>query len=180
MVKPLPYSEREYKKLASNFSDWLLSHGSEMRAPSNLYEVARFTTPEGVGVIYRNVAGKLSWQNGADKAWQAFRGDDNGWRVGEKRKRGKLKHRIDAMKKRDGDDCWYCGGRFAPDNEPSEPGLKLTIEHLCPVIHGGPDHLGNLVIAHEKCNTKAGNLSVADKVRMRESMRSVLEGGEDG
>lgn len=166
----LPTDADTYHKKHDAFTAWLRSHGSEIRAPSNGYEIARFTTPEGVGVIYRNGRGRLSYVNGADKAFAAFQSGDNKWRVAEKRIRGKTRHRMDALIERDGGRCWFCDGLFPPEGEPHEPGLKLTMEHLVPVIHGGPDHLSNLVLAHEKCNGEAGNLSVAEKVRLRERL----------
>ena len=69
------------------------------------------------------------------------------------------------MIRRDGDCCWYCGNSFGAGE------FKMTCEHLVPLIHKGPDNLSNLVLAHEKCNQLAGNLSVAEKVTMRERMR---------
>ena len=83
MTKPIfPAAMVAFSKERQKFEAWLLSHGSERREPSNQYEVLRFTTPEGVGVIYRNEGGAItSWQNGAAEAWQAFKIGDDSWRM---------------------------------------------------------------------------------------------------
>lgn len=164
-MKPSPTTADKFRKEWPKFRDWLLERGSEIRKPSNEYEVARFVTPEGVGVVYRNSAGAItSWLNGAAEAWDAWK-SGAAWTVGERAKRqgGKRAHRIQTLTERDGCDCWFCGEALGSD---------ITLEHLVAVAHGGPDHLSNLVLAHEECNRLADHLSVAEKVRLREEMRS--------
>lgn len=39
------------EKTMQKFHAWLGCHGSEVLRPTNPYEVTRFTTPEGVGII---------------------------------------------------------------------------------------------------------------------------------
>ncbi len=174
MTSPLlPYDLKAFKKEMGNFVQWLTNHGSEIRVPSNPFEVLRFTTPDGVGVIYRDKSDHISaWENGSKKAWLAFKTGDNTWRLAVKRERRHGQaygHQGATIIERDGPTCFYCGNAFHGNGE-----LKRTIEHLVSVIHGGPDHLSNLVLAHQICNQAAGNLSVAEKIRLREKMRASL------
>ena len=168
-MKRLPATLSKFMKEWPKFHAWLLERGSEIRPSPNSYEVARFTTPEGVGIVYRNGSNALtSWVGGADTAWAAWK-DGTAWAVGERAKRqgGKRAHRIKALTERDGYGCWFCGRPLGDD---------ITLEHLVAVAHGGPDHLSNLVLAHQGCNQRADHLSVAEKVRLREEMHRQPEG----
>jgi len=171
----LPGSVQKFEKAAAVFKRWLVDRGSEIREPSNPFELLRFTTPEGVGVIYANKAGRVSaWENGAERAWLAYQGAETDWRVGKRVKNKGQSHQQTAIIARDGDGCWYCGKLFA---EAAEGQVNFngpddaTVEHLVSRTHGGPNHLSNLVMAHRKCNNEAGNLSVSEKVALREHMR---------
>ena len=42
--------------------------------------------------------------------------------------------------------CYYCGGRFSPD--------ELTMDHKIPVARGGLSEKSNLVTACKECNNK--------------------------
>lgn len=64
------------------------------------------------------------------------------------------------LRKRDGDDCFYCGLEM--------PTSDMTIEHVLAKKHGGNDKLANLALAHEECNTKAGDLPIVSKIISRE------------
>lgn len=66
--------------------------------------------------------------------------------------------------KRDGRECFYCGEEAGFDVVP-------TIEHLLSRAHGGPDTLENTTLSCKPCNEEAGDLSVIDKVRLREKKR---------
>lgn len=163
---PLPthvfdVTERQWRK----FRKWLNQNGSEILAPSTEYEVLRFLGSKTVAVVYRNNAGRLSWVNGADEAWWAYK-QQLPWRAAVKRggKRNtnaaRTRHRIATLLERDGDECFLCGEPLNDD---------ITIEHLVAKTHGGPDHLSNLCLAHEGCNSGAKHLSVVEKVRVREA-----------
>jgi hypothetical protein len=168
MSKPLlPATVREFDSERERFVAWLSNHGAEVRKPTNEYEVIRFTTPQGIGIVYRNRSHKISgWSYEADSAWIAFKTGDDSWRVGRKQKRVKLTQHQATIIERDGDECWYCGKPFG------EGEMQITTEHMVSLIHKGPNHLSNLVVAHQSCNLAAGNLSVAEKVRLREQLRS--------
>lgn len=64
------------------------------------------------------------------------------------------------LRKRDGDECFYCGLEM--------PTSDMTIEHVLSRKHGGNNKLANLALAHEECNTKAGNLPIVLKIMFRE------------
>jgi hypothetical protein len=67
----------------------------------------------------------------------------------------------DALSRRDGPGCWYCGC-----------GGAMTIEHLLALAFGGSNHRANLVLSCWDCNREADCLSVAEKVRLREAKRA--------
>ena len=63
---------------------------------------------------------------------------------------------------RDGSDCWFCGQPLNGD---------VTLEHLHPLALGGNWSLGNLALAHRRCNKIAGHMSRIKKEELREQMR---------
>lgn len=168
MKRRVSNSIARFRRDQQKFEAWLRDRGSEIREPSNEYELARFTTPEGVGVIYCNASGAISsWVGGSLEAYKAFMASAP-WRVGKSTKRrsgSKAEHQIAAVIKRDGNECWYCGLPFGDDQ------FARTKEHLVSVTHGGPDHIANIVVAHKGCNLEAGNLSVSEKCKLREAKR---------
>ena len=143
------------------FSSWLTERGSEIIPPSNTYEVMRFRTDTGVGVIYRNGSGRItSWVNGADKAYRAFKLGE-AWRAIPKprRKPGtRIRHLTAAVIERDGLACFYCAKDTSEEDR--------SLEHLCSVTHGGPDHLANLALSHTACNRAVGHMSVIEKLEL--------------
>jgi hypothetical protein len=164
----LPADPRAFAKRKKLFSDWLLANGSSILAVTNSYELMRFTSAEGVGVIYRNEAGRLKWVGGSDKAYQCFV-NAKPWRACERAERESLparKRRLlyCSLVERDGDTCLYCGLAVSL--------AEFSIEHIVSVTHGGTSHMANLAITHEPCNARASHLSAREKfglaMRMRE------------
>lgn len=49
--------------------------------------------------------------------------------------------------------CLFCGGRLALD---PRTGDGATLEHIRPRTDGGTDDLGNLALAHGRCNNEKG------------------------
>jgi 5-methylcytosine-specific restriction endonuclease McrA len=86
----------------------------------------------------------------------------NRWMFARERRRA----RFDAVRKRDGDDCWHCGNplRFGP---PYNVGKSATIEHWLPKAMGGTSALGNLRLCHVGCNRHLGANNPEQKERMR-------------
>lgn len=143
---------------------FVTARGSEVLAPTNEWEVARFTGPSGVCVIYRNAKGRLVWHGGADVAWNAWKSASD-WRASKRTKRGTSKRwaRFATLTARDGNACFFCGKAVTFED--------FTIEHLVSLTHGGPDHIANMAVSHARCNATAGHLSVVEKVRLAEEMK---------
>lgn len=80
-----------------------------------------------------------------------------------RRKRRRINPLIRRLLARDGDGCFYCGKALGEDH---------SFEHLLSDTDGGPFNLANLALAHSACNHLAGNLAVAQKVALRDHMRS--------
>lgn len=165
--KPYPETVAEFEAKRAVFSKFLVAHGSEVFPPTNPYEVMRFATPEGVGIIYRNAGDRIlpeHWQNGAREAWFSYR-NAMSWRVlkdgvsaprtphinSSRRKSIKA-----ALLKRDGDACFYCQIKISVE--------ELTIEHFIPKSCGGPNHLHNLLLSCERCNMEVGNAPAKEKI----------------
>lgn len=49
-----------------------------------------------------------------------------------------------------GNTCYLCGGRFTKGNGP-------TIDHVRPLSRGGDWSVGNLLLAHRRCNLEKGD-----------------------
>lgn len=149
------------------FRQWLEQHGAELLKPTNEWEVLRYRAGPDTHVVYRNSKGR-TWKavNGAGAAVKAFN-SGGAWRapIERKRSRPSLSTKMFlALVQRDTDECFYCG-RSVPEDE-------ATIEHLVPLSKGGPNHISNFALAHARCNQDAGNLSVVEKVHLRERMRA--------
>lgn len=149
----------------ARFEAFLTANGHEVLAPTNEYEVVRFRNAEGVGIVYRNKRDMLSFQGPAKAAVNAFKSGKQ-FRAPDKRAK-RLPVDLRAIVKRDGNGCFYCG-------EPLEV-EEMTREHLLSITHGGSNHIANMVIACDPCNQEAGHLSVAEKVRLRDQKRSMME-----
>jgi len=63
-----------------------------------------------------------------------------------------------AIVARDGLNCWYCGQHMT----------NPTLEHLIPKSQAGSNKIGNLVLAHQRCNNIAADKSLVEKVKMRD------------
>ena len=78
----------------------------------------------------------------------------------DKKDRRKL---IIALLDRDGDECWLCARQMSAGSR--------TIEHLEPISRGGTNDPANLALAHAACNHQLGDMSLARKLAVRESVR---------
>ena len=149
------------------FKAWLVERGAIVDAATNPYEILRTRTCEGIFVAYKNTKGTERWPDGLIAIREAFLAGKDIALSPDLKSRVRLRHTIESIAARDGLECWFCERGFL-----STDSREITVEHLCPKAHGGPDHLSNLVIACEPCNRAAGNQSIADKVRLRERMRA--------
>lgn len=63
---------------------------------------------------------------------------------------------VGRVAERDGWWCWLCGGAIDP-HCPDESPSRATLDHLVPRSRGGSSDLGNLRLAHRRCNMRRGN-----------------------
>jgi hypothetical protein len=157
----------QFTSRREKFEAFLTERGAQILQPTNEWEVMRFKTSRGTSVVYCNAKGGITPTGESITAWAAF--EKNGpWRASpapKKRQTGREKTLplFNALLKRDGAGCFYCG---IETNEEDR-----SLEHLVPIAHGGPNHLSNLVLAHRKCNSIAGHKSVMEKILAREARR---------
>lgn len=150
------------QKTLPRFRAWLVERGSEIRAPTNEWEVLRFLAPEGIAIVYRRQDNTLTWTGPAKAAYEAFL-HQKPWRAMDRAPRQRLKasqhrrHVIDLMA-RDGDTCAYCGQPLNHDT--------ATIEHFVALTSGGPNHMANKMLACVDCNSTASHLSVREKLEL--------------
>ncbi len=159
-MKPLPSCAEDLDKLRPRFDAWLLANGSAIYQPTNEYELMRFLTDKGIGIIYQNASGKISSHaNGSCEALRAFL-DQTPWRAKPKKQRSKgaAKRTRDmaALFARDGAGCSYCPKLLTNET--------ATIEHYVPITAGGGNHLSNKGLACQPCNTAVGHMSVRQKI----------------
>lgn len=149
-------------KELTKFKASLKEAGAELLGPTNPYEVLRFSTRLGVGVVYSGKRGE-SWNEAAVAARDHLAGGKTSLAPVTVHGRRKSKGTVSALVERDGDNCFFCGLALESD---------VTVEHLVAVAHGGPNHVSNLFLAHFKCNDAAGHLSAPEKIAMAIRQRS--------
>lgn len=141
-------------KALTAFRNGLIEAGAEVLGPTNPYEVLRFRTRFGVGVIYSGKRGE-TWNPAATAAREHMDARKGSLAPVKVHGRRKSKATVTALLARDGEQCFFCGKPLEGD---------LTVEHLVAVAHGGPNHISNLFLAHAPCNAAAGHLSAPEKV----------------
>lgn len=156
------------------FKMWLAGCGGEVLGTLSKWEVIRVRTTEGILVAHRNKRGRQVWPAGLVLLAQQYeRGEFPALATARRnRPSSRLRQRYAPLVLRDGPGCFYCDTTVPAPGEPCEYGLEPTIEHLVPVMFGGPNHLANCFLAHEKCNRRAGALSAVEKIKLREAMRA--------
>lgn len=152
-----PSVERDLLPLLPKFKAWLQARGAGLLEPTNEWELLRFKASAYTAVIYTTKKGRLTFTGGAKTALEAFIRKDT-WRGAPATKRSKKPKGpiLQALRKRDGNACFFC---LCDVSEEAE-----SIEHLVSVTHQGPNHMANLVLAHSDCNGKAGHLSAVEKI----------------
>lgn len=144
---------------------FLVNQGARILEPTNEWEVLRFRSIDGVGVLYTDKRGNISWVGAAKEAMNAYHNEDTTWNI-EKKGRRKMTNNSKLLVSRDGIKCFYCG---KPTHE-----TDRTVEHLLSIADGGGNNMKNLVLAHRDCNLEAANLGVFEKVKLRERKHSEL------
>lgn len=145
------------------FRAQIVEAGGEMLAPTNPYEVMRFRTKHGVGVIYSNARGARTWNAEAELARAHIERKQGSLAPVKIAGRRRSASTVNALIARDGGGCFFCR---------TDLGSDITVEHLVARAHGGPNHISNLFLAHEACNRRAGHLSAPEKIAMREGWAS--------
>lgn len=177
--KPLFPTRRDlFEKQWPAFKRWLSERGSEILPPTNEYELARFTSMDGVAIIYRNDTNVIlaaHWRNGAAEAWRAWK-HNKPWEVGRRVGRKVPDVRLRAVIVRDGETCIYCRKPFTDDR-------PMTREHFVQISHGGGNHISNLGVAHDDCNEAVNHMAVAEKIefaiRARIAAGTLFNNGEN-
>ena len=143
---------------APKFIEWLTARGAQIIEPTNEWEVVRFRSGDVTSIVYRNARGRTRMTGDAPVAWEAFI-NGTSWRaIPATSRRKSMTSMIRTIIRRDGYLCFFC--QRLVDVE------SASAEHLVPVTHGGPNHISNLVLAHQLCNQRAGHLSAAEKIRI--------------
>jgi len=143
------------------FRAWLSQNGAEVLEVTSEWEIVRFVADGVTSVIYRNLAGKASFTGESQKAWDSFK-NAQPWRASAAAKSfSRAAPKIRTIRKRDGDLCFFCQERVNDED--------ASVEHLVAQTHGGTKHISNLFLAHKKCNSKAGNLSAPEKIKIHVS-----------
>jgi len=130
-----------------------MSHGCEIEPKTNDYEALRWKGLE-TGVVY--TSGKFSGPYASEAYFKFKQGKQwNGGPIKVGRKTY-VKQKVKLIQ-RDGTKCFLC-------NE--ELGEDITVDHLIPLVAGGPNLLSNMTLMHEKCNKLCGHLPLIQKVNM--------------
>lgn len=157
------YNDSEYHK----FKKWLSFRQAMFIDPTNEWEVLRFNSINGIGVVYRNKYDKVTLTGEAKiayKLWKENKGAS--WNSAKRKNISSKGHVVKRLKARDGLKCFYCDKEL--DFETDKSGERVSIEHLLSVCHGGTNHIANLALAHEKCNGLAASLDLVSKIKLRE------------
>lgn len=152
------FTKKQVLEKIEMFRNWLDQNGAQVLEPTNAWELIRFKTDEGTGIIYANAKGETKFTGPALDAWTAFKGAHS-WRAAPATKRKpKSPARLQAIRERDGGCCFYCLLPVAVEDE--------SEEHLVPITHQGPNHISNIFLAHKACNQKVGHLSAPEKIAL--------------
>lgn len=158
------------KDEVNKFKVFLIKQGAEVISVTNEYEIIRFKCEKGTGIVYENKRGNQTFCGPAQEAYEFFKRNQK-WSCIDKVARAKRSVVMDEIIERDGEHCFYCGEKF----DESDANKMTTLEHLHAISAGGNNHINNLVLAHRICNTMAADMSLIDKIKLRESILSEKE-----
>lgn len=157
--QPYEWTAAKIEERLASFQGWLTMAGAELLTSTNQWEVLRFRDGDTTSIIYKNAKGRATFTGTALDAWNAYKAGAK-WRTAAPKTKREHKNARDrsmvTIRKRDGDDCFFCA-KFVKDDEES-------IEHLVDLTYGGPNHLANKFLAHIDCNNAAIGLSVTEKI----------------
>lgn len=156
--------KQQKQDLIVRLRDWAVAGGAENQALTNPYELLRLRVVSGVAIVYRKETGRQTWNALADRlriallAGEQFPDELKITKIIKRSKVTSVTHL--TLLERDGEGCFFCFEE--------KPGL-MTIEHLVPRAHGGPNHISNKFRACGSCNVGAGHKSAPEKIRLREA-----------
>ena len=153
--------DKDFAQQWPAFRAWLQQHGCQILEPTNPYEVARFSTPDGVGIVYRKEGGRISKMIGGSEAlywaWKEGKEFKFASRTPRQRRNDKKRNQLVVkISNRDGWDCVYCGATLNKET--------ATIEHVVALATKGAEHIANMALACEPCNKEVGHMSVREKI----------------
>lgn len=155
--------------LIKEFGEWIAAEGGEVLPPTNKWEVLRYkTVSNATGIIYQNKAGKHTLTKQVSEDYPRFlqaTGLAKTERVDRLKQHKNAKLKAELLE-RDGDACCYCG-QFMD---------QPTLEHFHAISRHGVNHPDNCGLACEPCNKIAGNLSVIEKMKLRDRIRAEVAG----
>lgn len=157
-MSPTMWNAKVVRKNEAAFKIFLTARGAEVLLTTNEWELIRFQSGNITSVIYTKKNGSITFYGDAQQAWTAFK-NNSSWRAVPPTKRVSTGGRsIATLRARDGNNCFFCLAHVSINDE--------SEEHLVSLTFGGPDHISNKVLAHRDCNTLAGHLSLAEKIRI--------------
>jgi len=140
----------------AKFVTYVREAGAEILPSTNEYELLRFKSKEGIGLVYKNSKGIFNLQGSACTAYDFFfRG--RAWKASKNYLDWERPKLLEHLVERDGDRCFLCGKEMHGD---------MTVEHLLAIAHGGNSQLANLCLVHNECNSRAGSLPLTEKIQM--------------
>lgn len=153
-----------YGKPTKSFEEWLTDSGAEVLEKKGDWDKHRFRALGRIHTVYfsKRKSGLSFSSDDCEAIYLSYMRGQKRKLKNPARKYCSTAKEIDYLTRRDGRTCFYCFKRFNHYRQP-------TVEHLVPKSHGGPNHRSNYVLACEGCNQKAGNKSVAAKIKMREA-----------
>lgn len=138
------------------FRTYLKQCGAQFEKCTNMYEVIRFRSNEGVGIVYTSSKASYTITGSAITAFDFFKNKKK-WKATKEYESWERPIVYNSLIERDGNECFYCGGLLDDD---------ATIEHMLSIVHGGPNNLENLCLTHAKCNLIAGSLPLNEKIKL--------------
>lgn len=140
----------------SKFRTYVKESGASILENTNEWELLRFSSKNGVGIVYTNKHGQMTLSGAADLALSFYlRGKK--WNAGLKYYAYQRPETVEKLLERDGSMCFYCSNPLGED---------ITVEHILSVVHGGCSNAANLCLTHAECNRRAGSLTVVDKIKL--------------
>lgn len=153
----------DLKKALPRIRSWLSERGAEVLEPTNEYEVLRFKAANDTHIVYRGKSDKLTINTATRKILQTFV-TNGAWRAQPATARKSVAPKIKTIRERDGDLCFFCGITVSD--------ADASADHLVPITHKGPNHIGNLVLMHTLCNQRAGAMSAPEKIKAHVEWRT--------